>query len=377
MALIVYLDTQDYINLFNESDEGPNHQVLAELLEHRDRGEVVIGFSFVTILEFITKPDAANRRERVRRGQLVKEICGPNAFPYPTAIPKGASFPNDGMWMFTAGEKVMSAQRFRKMMHAVYLEELGKIKGLRRSQRRRLGRKASMLEYFRKAGSTWGRNRADWGDFPVSDELLQSRIVERFMKGECSGREFEKRINAWLSDPTEYSRIVYDYADQPNLLEKYFGKPIGDIERLVMTLQDAASSIQQLNDRVLKIRTNLVEAGMQRSEARQRTKQFSIPELDPKTFGAKLEAVLGKGRWEHFGHYMARVTKPGYVFKRSDVMDLFQMCYTYDCDLFRCDKNMANTFRSFEPFRGRLVERFAYLPGRIRGLLGCKHRNKP
>ena len=377
MALIVYLDTQDYINLFNESDEGPNHQVLAELLEHRERGEIVIGFSFFTIFEFITKPDAANRRERVRRGQLVKEICGPNAFPYPTAIPKGASFPNDGMWMFTAGEKVMSAQRFRKMMHAVYLEELGKTKGLRRSQRRRLGSKASMLEFFHKAGSTWGRNRADWGDFPVSDELLQSRIIERFMKGECSGREFEKRINAWLSDPTEYSRIVYDYADQPNLLEKYFGKPIGDIEQLVMTLQDAASSIQQLNDRVLKIRTNLVEAGMQRSEARQRTKQFSILELDLKTFGAKLEAVLGKGRWEHFGHYTARVTKPGYAFKRSDVMDLFQMCYTYDCDLFRCDKNMANTFRSFEPFRGRLMERFAYLPGRIRGLLGCEHRNKP
>ena len=96
MALIVYLDTQDYINLFNESDEGPNHQVLADLLEHRDRGEIVIGFSFATILEFITKPDAANRRERVRRGQLVKDICGPNAFPYPTAIPKGASFPMTG-----------------------------------------------------------------------------------------------------------------------------------------------------------------------------------------------------------------------------------------------------------------------------------------
>ena len=96
MALIIYLDTQDYIKLFNEPTEGPNHQVLTDLLAYRDRGEIVIGFSFATIMEFITKPDAANRRERVRRGQLIKDICGPNAFPYPTAIPKGASFPNDG-----------------------------------------------------------------------------------------------------------------------------------------------------------------------------------------------------------------------------------------------------------------------------------------
>lgn len=377
MALIVYLDTQDYINLFNESEEGPNHQVLTDLMEHRDRGEIVIGFSFATILEFITKPDAANRRERVRRGQLVKDVCGPNAFPYPTAIPKGASFPNDGMWMLTGGEKAMTAQQFRKLMYEAYLEELGKIKGLRKSQRRRLGRKSSMLEFFRKAGSTWGRNRADWGDFPVSDELLQSRIVERFMKGECSNREFERRINAWLSDPAEYSRIVYDYADQPNLLGKYFGKPIADIERLVITLQGGASSIQQLNERMLNIRASLVKAGMQRTEARQRTKQLSIPELNAKAFGGKLEAVLGKGRWEHFGHYMARVTKPGYVFKKSDVMDLFQLCYAYECDLFRCDKNMANIFRNFEPFQGRLVERFAYLPDRINGLLRDKCRKEP
>ena len=89
MPRIIYLDTQDYIKLFNEPNAGPNHQVLTDLLAYRDRGEIVLGFSFATILEFITRPDAANRRERVRRGQLIKDICGPNAFPYPTAIPEG------------------------------------------------------------------------------------------------------------------------------------------------------------------------------------------------------------------------------------------------------------------------------------------------
>ena len=372
MALIIYLDTQDYIKLFNEPTEGPNHQVLTDLLAYRDRGEIVIGFSFATIMEFITKPDAANRRERVRRGQLIKDICGPNAFPYPTAIPKGASFPNDGMWMFGRGEKLMSARQFRGQMHAALSEELAKTGGLNRKQRRQLGRKASIVELMRKTGSTWGRKRSDWGDFPVSDELLQSRIVERFVKGQCSDGEFEERINAWLSDPAEYSRIVYDYADQPNVIAKCFGKATDDIERLVATLQDAVFSIQRLNDHMLKARVDLVEAGIDKSEARKRTKQFAIPEPDPKTFGPELEAVLGKGRVEHFRHYIARVLKPGYTFNRSDVMDLFQMCYAYDCDLFRCDKDMAYTFRSFEPFKGKLVKRFADLPKRVEALLGYK-----
>ena len=59
--MIVYLDTQDYLNLFYEPDNGPNHKVLEKLISFRDRGEIVIGFSFATIIEVITKPDAANR----------------------------------------------------------------------------------------------------------------------------------------------------------------------------------------------------------------------------------------------------------------------------------------------------------------------------
>ena len=372
MTLIIYLDTQDYINLFNEPDNGPNHQVLAELLAYRDQGEIVIGFSFATIMEFITKPDAANRRERVRRGQLIKDICGPNAFPFPTAIPKGASFPNDGMWMFSAGENVISAQKFRRQMHATLLDELEKMEGLNRQQRRHFGRKASMAELIQKMGSTWGQKRSDWGDIPVSDELLQSRIVQRFMKGECSDREFEERINAWFSDPAEYSRIVYDYADQPNLIAKFFGNLTDEMEQIVKTVQDGASRLQQLNEQVLKDRSNLVEAGIDKSEARKLTKQYSFPEPELDTFDAKLEAVLGKGRAGHFRHYFVRVSKPGYTFKRSDVMDLFQMCYAYDCDLFRCDKAMANTFRDFEPFQGKLVARFADFPKRIDALLGAE-----
>ena len=371
MTLIIYLDTQDYIKLFNEPANGPNHQILADLLAFRDRGEIVIGYSFANIVEFITKPDAANRGERVRRGQLIKDICARNAFPYPGALPERITFPNNGTWMLGSGEKVMSARQFRKQMHETLLEELAKKEGLNRKQRRQLGRKASMTDLVRRTGSTWGRKRSDWGNFPVSDELIQSRIVERFMKGECSDREFEERMNAWFSDPAEYSRIVYDYADQPNIIAKYFGDSTDKIERVMETIQDAVSIVQELNEQMLIVRADLVEAGIAKSEARDMTRQFSIPKTDLDTIGPKLEVELGTGRSGHFQHYFERVLKPGHVFKRSDVMDMFQMCYAYDCDLFRCDKAMANTFRNFEPFQGKLVARFADLPKRIDALLGA------
>lgn len=369
MPLIVYLDTQDYINLFNEPEDGPSHEVLAELLARRNRGEIDIGFSFATIMEFITKPDVANRPERVRRGQLIKDVCGPNAFPYITDHAKGATFPNGGRWMFGRDEKVVSAKQFKRQMHAMLVDELAKAEGLNRSQRRQLGRKASMTELIRKNGSTWGRKRSDYAGFPVSDEIVESRVLERFMKGQCSDAEFERRMNAWFSDPAEYSRIVYDYADHPNVIAKYFGKPTDDIERLAGQIQEVVTSIQEMNAVRLSARTTLVEAGIDKKEARRLTKQFSLPDPDPAKLTAKLEAVVGKGRAGHFNHYFSRIMKPGYAFKRSDVMDLMQMCYTYECDLFRCDKAMADTFRDFEPFKGKLVGRFADLPKRIEGLL--------
>ncbi|PIW31134.1 MAG: hypothetical protein COW30_00415 [Rhodospirillales bacterium CG15_BIG_FIL_POST_REV_8_21_14_020_66_15] len=367
MIPILYLDTQDYINLFNEPDDGPKHCVLAELLSHCDRGEIVIGFSFATVMEFITKPDVTNRPERVRRGQLIKDICGPNAFPYPSDISKGASFPNGGMWMFSAKEKAVTATKFRQGMHKILQEELAKVEGVNRKQRRELGRRNGMVELIRKINPTWGRKRSDWGDFPVSDELVESRILERFMKGECGDREFEARINDWLSDPAEFSRIVYDYADQPNLIDKWFGGATDEIEQAVITLQNAVNSLQEQNEKMRRDRTILIENGMGKSEARKLTKRLSLPE--PDTFGEKLEAILGKGRAGHFRHYLMQVLKSGHKFKRSDMMDLSQMCYAYDCDLFRCDKAMANTFRDYEPFNGKLVGRFEELPERIESLL--------
>jgi len=361
--LIVYLDTQDYLNLFYEPDNGPNHKVLEKLISFRDRGEIVIGFSFATIIEVITKPDAANRPWRVRRGQLIKDVCGPNAFPPITDLAKGAVFSNGGRWMVGLDEKVVSAQDFKRHMHVVLVDELKKVKGLNRNQRRQLGRKTSLKELIRSIGSTWGLKRSDYAGFPVTDEIIESRVLPRFIQGQCSDSEFERRMNAWLSDPAEYSRIVYDYADHPNVIDEYFGKATDDIERLVGQSQKIVTSFQDINAAHLSMRSKLMKAGIDKKEARRLTKQFSLPvhDLDLE----KLEAPVGKGRAGYFSHYFSSVLKPGYAFKRSDVMDLMQMCYAYECDLFRCDKAMAHTFRDFEPFKSKLVDRFADLPKRI------------
>ncbi|WP_342076354.1 hypothetical protein [Yoonia sp. SS1-5] len=250
-------------------------------------------------------------------------------------------------------------------MHTALQSEVANAEGLNRAQRRLLGRKSSMQDLLRRSGSTWGRKRSDYGMMPVSDELIQNRIMERFMKGQCSDAEFEATLGAWLSDPAEYSRIVYDYADKPNIIEEFFGKPTSQIEAAVAKVQGIVADLRGLNEEILKARQNLRSLGMDNRKAKSLTKQVELPDVDFQGITEKLEKVFGEGRAGHFTHYMRRVMVPDHGFKRSDVMDLFQMCYAYDCDLYRCDKAMGNMFRDFAPFDGKLVSRFGDLPDRV------------
>lgn len=179
--------------------------------------------------------------------------------------------------MLSSRDKIVSAKSFKRDMHKALKDELAKIEGLNREQRRKFARETSFVDFMRRHNPTWGRKRSDYGNFPVSDEVVESRILERFMKGHCSDSEFEMRINAWLSDPAEFSRIAYDYADRPNMIESAFGKSTDEIERIVKTIQDTVASFKTLNDAQLRTRASLLEAGVNKSEARKLKKKIPSP----------------------------------------------------------------------------------------------------
>ncbi|RAI53819.1 hypothetical protein DOO74_10340 [Rhodobacteraceae bacterium AsT-22] len=360
--MILYLDTQDYIRLFNEPKEGGTHQTLEQLLTYRDQGKILIGYSWATIIEFITKPTDKFRKERVRRGQLVKDICGRNAFPFLTDLKKGSRFPNNGIWLEAQDGKMVTAKWWRRLMEKQYFEALAEQKNFNRAQRRRLKTRSAMQRLFSENTSTWGTKREDFQGFPVSDELIESGVVTRFMKGRCSDAEFEERMNRWLSDPAEFSRIFYDYADKPNLIEEFTGSSLDKVEDSLQQLHKANS---ELEEKTSALREELIGAGLDKRAAKKLTKPFKAVKFDPSSVVRRIEEHIGEGRADHIGYYMQRASQKNYNFKRSDLMDIIQMCYVPDCDLFRCDKAMADLYRDYEPFAGKLVAKFGDLPARI------------
>lgn len=371
--LIVYLDTQDYIRLFNEPDDGPAHAILEQLIDYRDRGHILIGYSWVIMLEFITRPTDDFREERVRRGRLVKSICGRNAFPALMDLQRGARFPNAGIWITGRDRKFMTAKWAWRRIEKQYLETLAEQKGLNRAQRKRLRKPSVMRQLLRENTSTWGFKREDFEGFPISTEFLESGVLPRFIKGRCSDAEFEERINRWFSDPEEYSRIVYDYGDKPNLLDEFFGSTLNKMEDAMRQMQQANREMDNFRAKMRELRATLIAAGTDKREAKRLTSLKTSKAFDPSDVVQKLENVIGEGRAGHIGHYMKKASRKDYSLNRSDFMDILQMCYVPDCDLFRCDKAMADLFRDYEPFVGKLVSKFKDLPAHIEACLGDAH----
>lgn len=364
--IVVYLDTQDYIRLFNEDQNSPAHQTLEKLLEFRDQGKIAIGFSWAIMLEFVTKPTDEYREERVRRGKLVKDICGPNAFPFVTELRHGARFPNSGHWMSGKGGKTLSAKKFRQWMFQQYLDLLSNKGTLNRSELRRLKRPQAMNDLLRKSTSTWGTKIEDFKGIPISKEFVESGITNRFIKGRCSDAEFEYQLNKWFSDPAEYSRIYYDYGNKPNMLSEHFGTSIQKFETLITNLQDYNKRFDELESQRTIVRQGLRELGISKRSIRELTR----PKVKRQTLTLDdalktIADAYGNERVAHIPHYIEKAQKASYSFKASDVIDIMQMMYVCECDLFRCDKAMSDLFRDYTPFKGKIVKRFEDLPAKI------------
>lgn len=368
--LVVYLDSQDYIKIFNEAEGGENRKVLERLMYLKNQGLITIGFSAITLLEFVTEPDEKHRQERISRGKLIKDICGPNAFPMVNDLGSGARFPNGENWLFPEGKQLISASKMLRQLSEEYESAIRGHKEFNRKTKRSFLKKNSLKKIVLENG--FGRKVEHYGTIPVSKDFVDGRYIEKLILGKISKEDFEKRVNLCLLDPEEYSRIVYDYYKKENMIDAYFSETKKNMHSAVVKLQNHVRKVKEFNSLISGSRAKMIASGMDKMEVRKRTKAVTLDDPFPDGL-LNLESSLGSGRSAHFVHYFRKLASLSVSYKESDTMDLWQFCYAYDCDFFRCDKAMADTFKDFKPFEGKLIGRFADLPNRIEEKLSIKN----
>ena len=76
----------------------PVAEIREKLTEMARSGRIEIGLSYHVVFELLQRADPEHRGNRLSRARLLSELCGLNAFPYPTDLGSGHRFSKEGLW---------------------------------------------------------------------------------------------------------------------------------------------------------------------------------------------------------------------------------------------------------------------------------------
>jgi len=362
--LLVYLDTQDFIKLHNHPDWTESQKFFNIVDTLGVAGKVKFGFSYLHVVEFLTKPAPEWLDERLARARLIKRVCGTNAFPYPTDLSQGRHFPNDGYWMPLSAFQDIYSTSFDSMLAKMAKVELKELPVNRKARRRFLNKKF-LFEFMAKNIPASGFQRAHFGPLPISDDFLRGRYLERYIRGEIDEKALKDALTRSFSDPEEFCRLFYIYKNEEDMAKKMFRSAQATIVNLEKEAEIFACSLSRMRQQRDSARKALRQKGFPEQKVRALTR-VKIPspnnfDLDQK----RLAKLFGEERLYHLNLYFRGVLSGKFKPCQSDFGDLFHFFYAYDCDIFRCDLKMKSIMDSCPAFQDKLVARFADLPETI------------
>ncbi|MEO8241305.1 MAG: hypothetical protein ABI832_03280 [bacterium] len=361
--LVVYLDTQDYVNIQHRRDNTANASVLNYLLTKVADGDIIIPYSPMIVLEFLTRPGSGLGEDRAERGRILKEFCGLNTFAMEFGKPND-SLRSDGNWI---GEDLTKGISLKPLLQKYINEARAAIisqSSLNRKARRQLSNDRFVWKYLRTVNPTFGRKKEDFDPIPVSQEFLDGRFMERYLRGEISESTVHEAFSKWMTDPEEFCRIYYEYNNSPNAIDHFFGKTIKSLGDASKKAEDLCKEIIESQKLRLSLRQDIIASGVEKRAAVKMTPPFKS-NYNLESLREKTDMTFGVGKGDHFLTYFLAILKGKTSWLSSDFGDLFHFIYAYKCDLFRCDKKMASIMAECPAFSGKLVASFFDLPKRI------------
>jgi hypothetical protein len=95
----VHLDTSDYAAMYCAAEGTAEAEVRTCLKDMAAHGNIEIGISYHIVFESLKKAKPKYREDRLAWARLLTDLCGRNAFPYPTDLGQGHRFSTEGLWV--------------------------------------------------------------------------------------------------------------------------------------------------------------------------------------------------------------------------------------------------------------------------------------
>jgi hypothetical protein len=337
-------------------------------------GKIQIGLSYHVVFELLQKATPQYREDRLARAQLLVELCGKNAFPYPTDLGQGYKFSTEGLWI-----PRIELQDFEvDNVVAHYADAVARQLNLSRQERRAFCKRRNFVEWAR---ADQRRLKEFPWSAPFGPQFAQTGEFRRYVLGEITRAEANNGLRCYLTDPIHIYNTWFDHYGLDN--------PIVDrrdqmASKLTLMLSELKAMLADQAALRAEIRSALTTTGDNALSPPVRETLTAL-ERDVKTFGSELkspdELTKNAPRWkELFGEASAMIAaqilfafhKDGRDIKSSDGIDLIHAMYLPHADLWRGDKAFSTLLINNRiDFCSRIVPSLAELPGRIEAAIAA------
>jgi hypothetical protein len=200
----LHLDTSDYAAMYCAlpgSDWAKVRDFLKGMVE---LGKIQIGLSYHVVFELLQKATPQYREDRLARARLLVELCGKNAFPYPTDLGQGDKFSTEGLWIPRIELEDFEVENI--VDH--YADAVARQLNLSRPQRRAF---SNLRNFVKWARADERRLREFPWSAPFGPKFAESGEFRRYVLGEITREEANNRLRCYLTDPVSIYNTWFDY----------------------------------------------------------------------------------------------------------------------------------------------------------------------
>jgi len=155
-------------------------------------GKIQIGLSYHVVFELLQKAAPRYREDRLARARLLVELCGKNAFPYPTDLGQGYQFSIEGLWIPRIELKDFEVENL--VYH--YVDTVARQLNLSRQRRRAFSKRRNLVNWAR---ADERRLREFPWPVPFGPKFAESGEFRRYVSGEITRTEANNKRSCSLA----------------------------------------------------------------------------------------------------------------------------------------------------------------------------------
>ncbi|MGB6324885.1 MAG: hypothetical protein WBG11_03660 [Methylocella sp.] len=362
----LHLDTSDYAAMYCALPGTTAARVRDELREMTEKGRIEIGLSYHVVFELLQKAEPKFRPDRLARARLLKQLCGQNAFPYPSDLGQGYRFSTEGLWLPRADLDEIEIERLVQNV----MQTMANCPELNRHERKVISKRSYFVEWVRNTPSKSKRLLADKWPLLFGREFEESGDFRRYILGDITRIDANKKLRFYITDPVAVYETWFENYGRDNPVPERRDQIANKLVEMLSELKEKSDEAAALQKAIAKASENVANAGAREA----------LMELGRKlkTFRSEITAVEEKSKdpaWirlfgEEATQIAAQIFYGFYSEKRdlkpSDAIDLIHAMYLPHTDLWRGDKAFSSLLiKNRVNFYERVVPTLSELPGRI------------